>query len=337
MSTIKDIAREAGVSISTVSRVLSGHRNVSEATLKKVQEVIERNHFSLNRSASNLKRSSAGNIVLVVVKGLGNIFFASLIEHVQDEIRAKGLSVVIQYIDEDDDEVAAGERLALETKPLGVLFLGGNEAAFCSTSLLGNRYPTVVLTNAVDVGRPGICSVTSDDVGGARQAVSLLLSKGHTRIGVVGGDPTTSTTSALRLHGVREAFSAAGVPFDEERCYVGTRYSLDDGYQATTQLLKADPDLTAVYAFSDVMAIGVMRSLADAGRSVPADVSVVGHDGLEIARYTTPRLTTVKQSQAELAHLGVEKLLALLKGMEISKNKVLAVQIEEGESVANRK
>ena len=333
MTTIRDIAQEAGVSVSTVSRVLAGHPDVRTATAEAVRAVIERHHFHVNRNARNLKRGDTMS-VLAVVKGRYNMLFAAMMEHVQAAVTASGHTVIAQYIDEDADEVAEAERWVAEVKPCGVVFLGADARHFEQAHLLGEHCPAVVLTNSLDgLARPAISCVTTDDRAAARAAVEHLLGNGHRRIGVIGGQPVQSSISAHRQAGVIDAMAAGGVAFDLATHYFATRFSLASGYRAAQHLLESAPDVTAIYAMGDIMAMGAIRGLYDRGLKVPGDISVIGHDGIEAGFYVVPKLTTVRQPRETLVTRGVEILTRHLDGDPTPVAETLDVEILEGESV----
>jgi LacI family transcriptional regulator len=333
VTTIRDIARESGFSVSTVSRVLAGHRDVSESTAVAIQAVVDRYHFTVNRAARNLKQAETMTI-LVLVKGRHNLLFASMLEHVQAAVTATGYSVAAQYIDEDDNEVAEAERLIAETKPAGVVFLGADaDHLVTDADRLGEGCPAVVLTNSVGTGRAAVSSVTTDDFGAARAAAAYLLDRGHRMLGVIGGNPAVSTISRLRAAGVQAAVAARGLTFDPATQYAQTRYSLGEGYDAAGWLLDAGPGVTAVYAMSDIMALGALRALADRGLGVPADVSLIGHDGIDLASYVVPKLVTLRQPQETLARRGVEILMTHIGGDPTPVEEIVGVDIVEGESV----
>ncbi|MDR2930695.1 MAG: LacI family transcriptional regulator [Propionibacteriaceae bacterium] len=334
MTTIKDIAREAGVSVSTVSRVLAGHRDVSATTASHVQEVIDQYQFFVNRNARNLKQSTT-MAILVMVKGRHNALFASMLEHVQQAVTATGHTVVTQYLDEDGNEVAEAERLVGEIKPRGVMFLGGDaDHVASSADRIGPGCPAVVLTNSVaQAGRLAVSSVTTDDCESARLAVGHLLSHGHTRIGVIGGNTERSTISRHRYEGIVAALDDAGIEFDRARQYVDTRYSLGCGYEAAARLIEQVGGMTAIYAVSDIMALGAMRALYDLGRRVPDNISIIGHDGIELASYVVPKLVTIRQPQEAMAVRGVSLLMNHLSGELDAVEELVPVDVVTGESV----
>jgi len=333
MTTIRDIAQESGVSVSTVSRVLAGHPDVSPATAAVVNAVIERHHFHVNRNASNLKRGNTTSI-LVMVKGRYNMLFAAMMEHVQAAVTATGHTVIAQYIDEDDNEVAEAERWVAEVKPCGVVFLGADARHMEQSHLLGQNCPAVVLTNSLDgLVRPAISCVTTDDRAAAGAAIGYLIDNGHRRIGVIGGQPAQSSISAHRQSGVIEAMAARGVKFDLATHYFATRFSLESGYRAAQRLLESAPDITAIYAMGDIMALGAIRGLYERGMRVPDDISLIGHDGIEPALYVVPKLTTVRQPQEAIVARGVEILMRHLGGDPTPVAQTMDVEIVSGESV----
>ena len=334
MTTIKDIARESGFSVSTVSRVLAGHPDVSADTAAAVQAVIDKRHFVVNRNARNLK-GTGKSAILVVIKGRDNMLFASMVQHVQKAIQATGYSVATHYIDEDDNEIADAERLIGETKPAGVIFLGGDANHVAARAhLVGAECPAVVLTNTVaSAGKIGISSVTTNDTAAAKLAVDYLLDRGHKRLGIIGGSPDNSMISKLRLEGAIEAMAGHGIDFDTETQFVATRFSLKSGYEAAKKLLDKAGDITAIYVMSDIMALGVRRALYERGLDVPGDISLIGHDGIEMASYVVPKLVTIRQPQEWMATRGTAILMHHLRGDLTPVEEFGDVSIIFGESV----
>lgn len=332
--TIKDIAQLAGCGVATVSRVLNGHRDVSEETRRRVLAVVEEQGFQPNANAKNLKQQ-AGKSVAVLVKGSQNLLFADLVERVQTRLGERGQETALYYLNEDRDEVAYARQLCRERKPLGLLFLGGDLECF-RRSFGDIRTPAVLLTNgAGELGFPNLSSLTTDDREAAHQVIAYLAGRGHCRIGVLGGNDSDSQISHLRLLGCQDAFARLGLPFDFQTQYQPCRYSLAEAYEAAGQLLDREPGLTAIFALGDVIALGCIRALMDRGRRVPEDISVVGYDGVALSRYSVPRLTTVQQDTAALAEQGVELLLGHIQG-ELTQpvHRTVPFLLVEGESVA---
>lgn len=298
--TIRDLARLSGYSLGTVSRVLNNQPNVSEKARAAILAIAEESGFELNVSAQLLKQQRS-NTVLIIVKGTANEMFASMVEQLQSLFSRTSHPLIVDFIDEDENEVLRAVKLCRERKPTGVMFLGGSNRNFIE-DFNKIQIPAVLVTNdASSLPFENLSSVSTDDCSGAASAVEYLIRSGHRQIAVLGGDRSLSDTSALRYDGCVRAFEANGLEFDEQRFYHTGRYSYEFGYSGMQAVLRDTPQVTAVFAMADVIAIGAMRALADAGLRVPEDISVFGYDGLKIGSFYTPKLSTVSQSVELLA------------------------------------
>lgn len=332
MVTIKDIAKEAGVAVSTVSRVLNSHPDVSEATKKKVQEVVEKRKFVPNSNAKHLKQQNT-TVIGIFVKGTFNFLFYSILEKIQHHIEEEGYIGVVNYLDEDSDEVHQAGIFCNEKKPLGIMFLGGNLKNF-QDGFSKIKVPAVLVTNSgAELGFKNLSSVTTDDAKAVECAIEHLVQKGHSRIGVIGGKCEKSNISNTRMRGVLSVLSRHEIEFDEQLQYEKARYSFESAYNAAKRLLEKKLDITAVFAMSDVMAIGAMRAMADKGLRIPQDISVIGYDGIELVNYYNPKLTTIRQLQDSLAKNGVEILVNQIEKNAAPVHKVLSYELLEGQSV----
>ena len=311
--TIKDLSAQTGYSVGTISRVLNNQPNVSEKARTVIQKAAEESGFQLNQNAKQLKQQH-GNCILVVVKGTNNELFSNLVEAIQARIARTTYPLIVDYMDEAENEVRRAVQLALEKKPLGILFLGGNRDHFLA-DFARIQVPCVLITNdASDLPFPNLSSVSSDNIQAAKMAIDHLAALGHKHIAVIGGPRTFSDTTAQRYQGCTDAFREHGIPFDEDLDYATVRFSFAGGYTGAKRLLERDREFTALFAMSDVMAIGAIRALEDAGKRVPQDVSVVGFDGLLIGEYTVPRLTTICQAVDQLAERSVKLLQESIEG-----------------------
>lgn len=331
--TIKDIARLSGCGVATVSRVLNGHTDVSEKTRQKVLAVVKEQGFRPNSNAKHLKQQ-AGSSIAIVVKGTMNPLFADLVERLQSLLQDAGETASVYYRDEEANEVDFALLLSRERHPRGLIFLGGNLELF-RQGFGGISVPSVLLTNnAQSLGFENLSSFTTDDTLAARRVMKLLAEQGHRHIGILGGDWTTSQISLRRLTGCREACRELDIPLDVDNQCEPCRYSLPDAYAATRRLMERRDDLTAIFAFSDVMALGAIRALRDIGKEVPEDISVVGYDGIVTGQYSLPRLTTVQQDTQRLAKRGVETLLRRIDEDLPPVHELVPFQLISGESVA---
>lgn len=329
--TIKDLAAITGYAVGTVSRALNDHPNVSDKARKAILRAAKEHGFQLNVNAKQLKQATSNNI-LVIIKGTGNEFFAEMLEYIQTLIAKTRYQLVVDYLDEDLNEVIRAVQLCREIKPLGILFLGGNAKNF-TADFEKIDIPCVEVTNdASALGFSNLSSVTTDDREAARCAIDTLVARGHRKIAIIGGDKTSSDISRLRLEGCQQSFSEHGIAFDLQRDYRGVRFSCEDGYNATQSLL-AEADYTAIFAFSDVMAIGVLRALWEAGKRVPEDVSVMGLDGLSLGKYLIPQLSTVRQDFRTIALRSVEILLTAIEKGVSACHVTVPFQVQRRESI----
>ena len=245
----------------------------------------------------------------MVVKGTSNELFAELVEAIQARFAPLRYPLIVDYQDEDTNEVARAVQLCAEKKPLGIMFLGGNQQNF-RTDFSKIDVPCVLVTNsAAELDFSNLSSVYTDDFKASGDAMEALVSMGHRQIAIIGGKYDGSDTSRLRFNGCMETLSRHKVEFDREKDYVGVRFSYHDGYKATQQLLQSGKKYTALFAVADVIAIGAIRALRDNGLQVPQDVSVMGYDGLTLGDYLVPQLSTVNQPVELLAQRSSDILL----------------------------
>lgn len=332
MVTIKDIARESGYSVSTVSRVLNNRNDVSPDARKKIEEVVAKFNFVPNNNAKHLKQNNS-KAIGVLVKGISNMLFASVVEEIQRMIEKTEYTLVVSYLDEDADEVEQAILLCRERKPLGLLFLGGNPEYF-HREFSGVDVPCVLVTNrANEMHFENLSSVSTDDIAAARCAVDQLFVAGHRRIGILGGDFDKSYTSHQRFLGCEQSFSEHGAVLDVEHCYEKARFSFGSACRAMKRLIGKFPDVTAVFAMSDVMAIGAIRALRDLGYRVPEDVSVIGFDGTSLAEYYNPKLATIKQQHQTLANRSIEILFGQIELKKEPIHEIVPFEFVNGESI----
>ena len=329
--TIRDIARIAGVSVTTVSRVLNRRPDVNPATRKKVEKVIEECHFVGNPRARGLKQSS--EVIGVVVRGRSNPFLSALSESILARADSLPDSFVTEYIDERDDEFLTARHMTQQNYVKGLIFVG---------SLIDDRVqvirdmdlPVVFTTvNAESASLPNASSVAVDDRALGRLVAEELLSAGHRNIGVFGSNPVAGDSLAMRFQGFREALAERGVSFRPE-WYRETRFSCQEGYDTARAFLPAHPEVTAVFAMSDMVAVGILRAAKDMGLCVPEDLSVVGFDGVEISRFTVPRLTTVEQPVDEIARRSVSLLLDMMENHAEPRHLLVQAFLRRRDSVA---
>ena len=329
--TIKDLSAQTGYSVGTISRALNNQPNVSEKARSVILKAATESGFQLNANAKQLKQQHS-NSILVVVKGSSNELFGALIEAMQARMAESNYPLIVDYNDGAANEVRRAVQLCIEKKPLGVLFLGGNRKHFLA-DFDKIKVPSVLVTNdAATLPFENLSSVAPNNIQAAEMAIDHLVSLGHRNIAVIGSDREASDTTNLRWQGCMRAFDRHGVSFDPERDYAAVQYNFAGGYQGAKQLLDNGREFTAIFAMSDVMAIGAIRALRDSGKCVPEDVSVVGFDGLALGEYTVPRLTSIYQPIEELAERSIRLLLENIESKQGSRHEIVPVELVRKES-----
>ena len=330
--TIKDIAKECGCAIGTVSRVLNNHPDVSDKTREKVLSVVNKHNFVLNVNAKQLKAQGRKNIV-VIVKGTQSPLLTSLLEGIQHKLEPLTYTVEVVVLDENDNEAVNAVRIYFEQKPIGFVFLGGSPDKY-PADMEKIKVPCVLISNAAEnVNISNLSSIATDNTEASFFATQHLLNNGHTNIGIIGGNIDTSFVTKSRYEGFINAITQAKINFEYEKSYVFSKYSFQGGFEAAEELIKKNPDITAIYAMSDVMAIGACRKLTDMGIKVPEQISLIGFDGIELSSFTSPRLTTILQLKDELVEQGISILLDNIERSGKTIHKLIKFEFVEGESV----
>lgn len=254
--TIKDIARISGCSVSTISRVINDRPDVRPETKEHVLQIMREVGFVPNTNARQLKIQQSRSVVFVV-KGTQNMFFADFLVHLQRVVGLYGYSGIVSYLDENANEMEAAEKILREIKPKGIVFLGGSVEHF-RQSFDQITIPAVLATVvSEELSFPNLSMVGVDDHAAAYQAVTSLISLGHRQICVIGG-PATSHPSRMRRLGAQQAMEDNGLAFDP-RLYGLSNYNFESAYNTMNGLLARRAQFTAVFAMSDVIAIGVIR------------------------------------------------------------------------------
>jgi len=326
--TITAIAREAGVSVPTVSRVLNGRADVSPATRERVEAIL-REHGYRRRPAPG--RASSGLIDLVF-NDLDSPWAVEIIRGVEEVAHATGIGTVVSAI--HDQSASARQWLSnLRARATdGVIFVTSDVTPPLHAELRRLDIPVAVVDPA---GGPvnDVPTIGATNWAGGRAATEHLLSLGHRRIGFIAG-PERLLCSRARLDGYGAALAAAGVAADPELVRPGDFYH-ESGWAGADALLRLDRPPTAVFASSDQMAFGAYEAVRRRGLRVPDDVSVVGFDDLPESRWASPPLTTVRQPLAEMGLLAARTVLRLARGEDLETPRVeLATELVVRDSTA---
>jgi LacI family transcriptional regulator len=330
--TIKDIARESGFAVGTVSRVLNNQDYVSSDTREKILSVVNKYGFVLNKNAKELKAHQSKSIV-IIEKGISNILLNSILEIIQSGMEKFPYTLNVTILDEDENEAEKAYNIFCEKKPLGMIFLGGNPEKFSGVFSNITIPCVLVSTKSLDENFRNLSSVSTDSFQASLCIAKNFVKNGHKKIGIIGGNLENSEMSKNRYEGFLEGLELSGLEFDFEKSYVTARYSFEGGAAAAEELLKKFPDVTAIFAMSDIMAIGAVRKLKDLGYSVPGDISVAGFDGLSLSEFYSPRITTIRQNLEDLAVQGLKALIDSIEKKSDAVHKMIPFEFVEGESV----
>ncbi|MHA3948042.1 LacI family DNA-binding transcriptional regulator [Cellulomonas bogoriensis] len=306
-ATIATIAEEAGVSVPTVSKVLNGRADVAEATRVRIEELIQHHGYRRRRVAP----ATNAPMVDLVFHRLGSPWAMELIRGVEDVAREAGVEVVLSEAGEGRIPRTEWLESVLKRRPLGAIMVFSDLEASQRRQLEARNIPFVVV-DPVGEEVDDVPSIGSANFNGGMVATRHLLGLGHRRIAVIGSAQDVPCSTA-RIAGYRAALEAHGVPVDPRFIRHGN-FSVDGGHRHGLDLLQLADRPTAIFAGSDLQALGVYKAARDLSLHVPQDVSVVGYDNIDAAVWVGPTLTTVEQPLMEMAQQATRLVLALSRG-----------------------
>ena len=302
-ATIRDVAERAEVSVASVSRVLTGAGPVTEATRQKVMKAVEALHYVPHSGARSLSTSKTQTIG-VILPDLYGEFFSELIRGMDVAARALGFHLIVSSSHDDAEEASAAIR-SMRGRVDGLIVLSPHLDAANLAANLAGRLPVLLMNGGAGAGRPAI---VVDNHGGAMQAVEHLIATGRRRIAHISG-PTGNLEAEARLAGYLEAMARAGLP----TTVVEGSFDQASGHRAATELAQAKDRPDAIFAGNDMMAIGALLALQDAGLAVPGDVAIVGFDDVPMAGLVRPGLTTLGIRIAETGRGALERLVRIIR------------------------
>lgn len=333
MVTLKDIAREANVSVTTVSNVIHGnYKRVAPETVEKIKMIIERDNYVPNMTARSLVNKLSkiiGVINHVVPEKTGNFisdpFHSVVIEGIEKKLREKGYYMMIRTVYSEEDLFSLLRNWNID----GLIIIGLFQDDFFEKLTKAN-IPFVLIDSYIDNKK--VLNIGLDDCKGGYLATKYLIDKGHRNI--VFASPIIKKNGVVeeRLIGYKMALKEASIPFEDKNVYQ-QEITITEGIELGHKLSRRT-DITAVFATADILAAGIISGLMEEGKSVPEDVSIVGFDDLYISSLTAPRLTTIHQDPQEKGKVAVETLVSVIEGSSIENNNiVLPVSIVERNSV----
>jgi DNA-binding LacI/PurR family transcriptional regulator len=334
--TIKRVAREAGVSTQTVSRVLNKRHDVAPETRQRIQEVMDRLNYQPNAIARSLVSSRTHTLGLLTAD-FSDYFFTQVIAGAEVEARKHNYFLMLGSTERNPQDEPEYLRLLTERHVEGILFARPSTEPDNHHLAQLVRDGVPVVTTAYYLAEERLTVVDVDNVDGARQATRCLLENGHRQLAMITG-PSAWRSAQDRVRGYGLALAEVGLTVNPALIIEGD-WSYESGYRAMQMLLErasAQASFTALFAQNDRMAIGAIRALNEAGRQVPHDVSMVGYDDIPVAGYCTPPLTTIRQPMQELGALATRLLIqAIEKPGSVQGEVLLKGQLIERDSCAS--
>lgn len=306
---IRDVARAAGVSTATVSRVFNAPASVSDAIRRKVMDVADGLSYIPHNAARALSSQRSRNLG-IIIPTIQNSIFAAQVERLQQRGAALGYNLLVALAGFNRDSEAEQVRQLVRTGVDGIMLVGADHRPEIY-DLLKSRSIAYVNTSVADPKSPHP-NVGFDNAAVMSRMTRYLISLGHQRICVISGDIVESDRARLRLEGIRQAVSAAGLALDEGMVAIAA-YEMSAARTACRELLSRNRDATAIMCHNDVQAFAALIECQSLGLRVPQDVSITGFDDLEWARHLSPSLTTVKVPWGEMAQMSADILVAQLQ------------------------
>ena len=323
MTTIRMIAKLAGVSSATVSKVINGKdQNISEDTRRRILEIVEREGYIPNGIAKSLRIKNTKTIGLIV-PDVTNLFFAEVAKGIEDAAAKRGYSLILCNTDNKDSKERMYLKILQEKKVDGLIITA-------SHSKLGDQLdsvsiPVVLIDRDVDTPK-SVGRITVDNIKGGRMAAEKLIDSGcRSIVHITAG--LENKPSAERYKGFVEALRDAGIKFNKSGLHTGY-FTVETGYEGIVRLSKV-MEFDGVFCGNDHIAIGALQALRELGKMIPDDVSVVGFDDIALSKYIHPPLTTIRQPIYKLGESAVMVLLGMIEGGTTEESVVLQPELIE--------
>ena len=334
MATIKDIAKVAGVSVTTVSRALNGYSDVNENTRKKIKEVAEQLNYSPNSLARSLVMNKTNTIGLLVSElnrsGVKDNFTFEVMCGINDCLGELGYDLILFDTNPKKQRTKSYSQLCRERQVEGVIFQGVKKDDPYLKEVIDSNIPCVLVD--VEMKGDNVGFVTTDNEFGAQIAVKHLVNYGHEKIAMVNGHDQ-ALVSKKRLKGYKKVLEDAGIAFNDQYIVDGA-FSEQKAEEVAVQLLNDFPEITAIFCASDLMAMGVIKAAQTIGRKIPEELSIIGFDDIILASYVNPPLTTIAQDKYQIGYESAKLLIEMLEGKNNRRVKILDNQLVIRETTA---
>ncbi|WP_432667107.1 LacI family DNA-binding transcriptional regulator [Wukongibacter baidiensis] len=316
-ASIKDVAKLAGVSIATVSRVINKNVYVKEETTRKVLDAIEKTGYKPNAIARSLKVKNTRSIG-IIIPDISSHFFPDVVRGIEDVANEYNYNIILCNTDLDRDKEKKYFDVLVEKQVDGIVYMSNT-----ITEEIANKIASVGIEIVlISTDYKDLTSVTVDNIKAAEDAVKYIISKGYRDIAFIGGEMTDPNAGLPRFNGYIKALSEAGISINKDFILEGN-YRYESGYEGAKKLLSLDNRPQAVFAASDEMAVGVIRAALEQGYRIPEELAVVGFDNVDISKMVYPPLTTISQPLYEMGCEGMKLLARKINKEKIEKYKVV--------------
>lgn len=316
--TIYDVAREANVSMATVSRVVNGNPNVKPATRKKVMEVIDRLGYRPNAVARGLA-SKKTTTVGVIIPDISSTFYSELARGIEDIAMMYNYNIILSNSDQNKDKEFHLLNTMLGKQVDGIIFMSGNVTKEHVEEFKKSSVPIVLAGSIEETGE--ISSVNIDYEQAAYDATTYFISKGHKNIGYIFGPLQEPINGIKKLNGYKKALAEAGLEYNEEFVFEGD-YTYDSGIEAAEKLVELDEKPTAICVGTDEMALGIVHGLQDKGYLIPDDFEVISASNTRLAVMVRPQLTSIVQPLYDIGAVAMRLLTKYMNKEEVTEHVV---------------
>ena len=306
-TTIEDVAQAAGVSRQTVSRAMNDKNEISQETKERVMRAVEELGYRPNRMAQSMVTQRT-HMVGMLMADITNPFFPEVTRGVQDVAQANGYNVFVCNTD-DRESLELQEMRSLAAQGVDGIIVFSHSASEENLRAFADTYQPMVFVNRA-LEHPHVSYMMVDNFLGAQLAVAHFATKQRTQIGMLTNNSATYLSSR-RLIGFKKSLSDYSLPFAENRI-IPEAPTLEGGYQAAHQLLDRYPEINAIFTYNDLMAIGALRACNERGRRVPEDIALIGFDDIQLARMTTPALSTIHVDKYALGQMAMNRVMEMI-------------------------
>jgi len=322
LTTIKELAKMAGVSVTTISRALNGYSDVSDETRKKIKQMAIEMNYHPNPVARSLvtKRTNTIGVILSEIKRSGSkdsVAF-DILCGINDRVAELNYDIVLFSTNPNKQRIKSYKDLCKERRVDGAIISGLRiNDSYLHEVTAQTEFPCVLIDNIPNHLGKNVSYVTTDNVKGAKMAVNHLIDLGHRNIAMINGYDEAMVCRYRRI-GYQLALEERGIPFREELVFNGN-FSEEGGAEAMHQIMLQEPNVTAIFSASDLMVLGAIKAVERMGRKVPESMSIVGYDDISIASYCSPKLTTIHQDRYEMGYRAAQLLVDMLEGRAINR------------------